>query len=161
MPRLKQFKPSYLSLSLSLHCGHTPERRETMATLVARGTLLYLASVNAGSAALFAYDKRQAHLQRHRVSERRLCQTAAWGGWAGGLLAMHLFRHKTRKQSFQRKYVGALARNAVTVVLPLAAVAMWMPPLRAAFAADFARVFRGPPPPRRWGGGRKPPRMRR
>lgn len=126
---------------------------------IARGTALYLGAVNVGSAALFAYDKHQATQHAHRVPERRLCQTALFGGWAGGLLAMQLFRHKTKKKSFQRKYVEAIMTNTVAA-LPLG-IALWAsPPIRAAFARDFSRMVLKRPPPK-WGGGRKPPRMRR
>lgn len=132
-----------------------------MATILARGTLLYLTTVNVGTAALFAYDKHQASQRAHRVSERRLCNTALLGGWPGGLLAMQLFRHKTRKTSFQRKYVGAIGSNTI-VVLPAVLLLAAFPPLRAAFANDIARLLgRRPPPSRRWGGGRTPPRWRR
>ena len=69
-----------------------------MAALLARSTLLYLGTVNIGSAALVGYDKAQAVRGKWRVSERTLCQSAVIGGWAGGLVAMQVFRHKTRKK---------------------------------------------------------------
>lgn len=69
-----------------------------MAQIVARGTLLYLGSVNVGSAVLFGFDKVQAQRGEWRVSEKALCRSAIYGGWAGGLVAMQLLRHKTRKK---------------------------------------------------------------
>lgn len=69
-----------------------------MAQILARGTLLYLGTVNLGSVALFGYDKFQAQREEYRVSEKALCRSAWAGGWAGGLVAMQLFRHKTRKK---------------------------------------------------------------
>lgn len=75
--------------------------RETVcmaAQLVARSTLVYLGAVNAGSVALFGYDKTQAQNGGWRVSEADLCRSALLGGWIGGLLAMQVFRHKTQKK---------------------------------------------------------------
>lgn len=69
-----------------------------MATILARGTILYLGAVNMYSFGLFGYDKMQAARGEWRVPERKLCQTAVYGGSAGGLLAMQAFRHKTRKK---------------------------------------------------------------
>lgn len=127
--------------------------------VIARGMVIYAGAVNIGSAGLFAYDKHQAIQQAHRVPERRLCQTALMGGWAGGLLAMQLFRHKTKKKSFQRKYVEAIMTNMVAV-LPLG-IALWTShPLRSAFTRDMTRFFLRRQPPN-IGGNRKPPRMRR
>lgn len=136
------------------------ERGNMAASLLARSTFLYLGSVNIGTAVLFAYDKHQATQHSPRISERRLCQTALLGGWPAGLLAMQLFRHKTKKKSFQRKYVESIGTNAIAAV-PLG-IALWAsPPVRSAFMRDFAKfVVRRTQPPR-WGGGRKPPRMRR
>lgn len=84
-----------------------------MATQIARGAVYYIAAVNVGSAALFGYDKFQATRGGWRIPERRLCQSALAGGWLGGLMAMQLLRHKTRKTSFQEKYVGAVVTNAL------------------------------------------------
>lgn len=130
--------------------------------LVARGALVYLAAVNTGSAALFGYDKYLAGRPRtRRISERRLCQTALVGGWPGGLLAMQMFRHKTVKKSFQKKYVDAITTNTV-YSLPVVVLLLSVPSFRNNFSNEVLRAFgRAPPPPRRWGGGRKPPRMRR
>lgn len=69
-----------------------------MAVVSARAIAVYLAGVNVGAAGLFGWDKLQATAGGWRVSERDLCRSAVAGGWLGGLLAMHLFRHKTRKE---------------------------------------------------------------
>lgn len=128
-----------------------------MSAILARGTILYLGTVNLGSASLFAYDKIQAGRGGWRISERDLCQTAIVGGWAGGLLAMHLFRHKTRKTSFQRKYVSALATNA-SLMLPLLGLMCANTSYRMHFGhavKNFGKLLSGS------GGKRKPPRYRR
>lgn len=59
---------------------------------------MYLGVVNTAAVGVFGYDKIQAQRGGRRVSENDLCRTALAGGWIGGLLAMHLFRHKTRKK---------------------------------------------------------------
>lgn len=131
------------------------------ASAVSRSVCIYLGAVNLGTAALFAYDKHQATQHSRRVSEKTLCQTATFGGWPAGLVAMQLFRHKTRKKSFQRKYVDAMSTNAMAAI-PLGVVLYASPPVRAAFVRDFRRLITGGSrPPSRWGGGRNPPRWRR
>lgn len=46
-------------------------------------------------------DKRRAQTGRRRFTENSLHLMALLGGWPGALLAQQLFRHKTRKLSFQ------------------------------------------------------------
>ena len=45
-------------------------------------------------------DKRAARLGRRRTPERTLHLLELIGGWPGALLAMKVFRHKTRKASY-------------------------------------------------------------
>lgn len=123
------------------------------ATFAARTALLYFGAVNVGSVALFAHDKRAAIHGQQRVPERTLCRTAIFGGWPGALIAMQLLRHKTRKRSFQKKYVAAIGTNAL-VTVPAAVLAIASPAARSAFVNAFSRRAR-------WGGGRTPPRWRR
>lgn len=129
-----------------------------MAAYLARGTLLYLSTVNLGTAVLFAYDKTQANRGGWRVSEFHLCQTALLGGWPGGLAAMQLFRHKTQKTSFQKKYVSALVTNA-SFMVPALAIMFCNTSYRGHFAHALRQV--GEAFGRNKGGGRKPPRYRR
>ncbi|MBA1202677.1 DUF1294 domain-containing protein [Pseudomonas capeferrum] len=53
------------------------------------------------SLALYWHDKRQAKAQARRVPEKVLHASELLGGWPGALLAQQLFRHKTRKVSYQ------------------------------------------------------------
>ena len=46
-------------------------------------------------------DKRLARRRQWRVSERTLHLLDLLGGWPGGLVAQQIFRHKTRKVSYQ------------------------------------------------------------
>ena len=50
---------------------------------------------------LYWSDKRKARLDRWRVPENLLHAVELAGGWPGALLAQQVFRHKTRKLSFQ------------------------------------------------------------
>ena len=56
----------------------------------------------------FGLDKWRAGRSKRRVPETTLALLGAVGGWAGGLLAMILFRHKTAKLTFKFKYAAAL-----------------------------------------------------
>jgi uncharacterized membrane protein YsdA (DUF1294 family) len=58
---------------------------------------------------LFGWDKRAAGNQRRRVPEARLLWCCLLGGFVGGWMAMSLFRHKTRKRSFQWRMIGISA----------------------------------------------------
>jgi uncharacterized membrane protein YsdA (DUF1294 family) len=72
--------------------------------LSAHGLPWALAShVLASSASFGLYwtDKRSAAAERRRVPEQRLHLAALLGGWPGALVAQQVFRHKTRKASFQ------------------------------------------------------------
>ena len=129
-----------------------------MAAILARGTIVYLGVVNTSSLVLFGYDKHQASSRGWRVPERRLCNFAQAGGWVGGLVAMQLFRHKTRKESFQAKYLNAISVN-LAYALPALFLVTAVTPLRRAFAQapkDMMRALGGKKPP-----PRNPPRYRR
>lgn len=49
----------------------------------------------------YAMDKRSAEIGRWRTTENTLHITELLGGWPGALVAQQVFRHKTRKVSFQ------------------------------------------------------------
>jgi uncharacterized membrane protein YsdA (DUF1294 family) len=68
-----------------------------------RGTRLFLVHLGLLSAAEFlivAADKLRARGEGSRVSEFNLLLLAALGGAAGGLLGIHLLRHKTQRRLF-------------------------------------------------------------
>jgi uncharacterized membrane protein YsdA (DUF1294 family) len=50
---------------------------------------------------LYWQDKQQARSQAWRTPEKVLHASELLGGWPGALLAQQLFRHKTRKLSYQ------------------------------------------------------------
>ena len=67
-----------------------------------------LAAVNAIAFLQMAIDKRLAVKQRRRISEAQLIAPTLFGGFAGVLLGMLAFRHKTSKRSFQVKFALAI-----------------------------------------------------
>ncbi|WP_095153581.1 DUF1294 domain-containing protein [Pseudomonas sp. Irchel 3E13] len=62
--------------------------------------LLYIAA-SLVCAGLYWHDKRQALVQGQRIPEKLLHLSELLGGWPGALVAQQLWRHKTRKLSYQ------------------------------------------------------------
>lgn len=61
----------------------------------------YFLLINIAAFLFFGIDKMKAGLRHRRVRERTLFVLALLGGSIGALAAMNLFRHKTKKVSFQ------------------------------------------------------------
>lgn len=76
----------------------------------------WLIFINAATFLTVVWDKHRAVHGRRRVPEMAFYQLAAIGGGPGGLLAMHLVRHKTYKQPFRRKFLDALTTQVVLTV---------------------------------------------
>jgi len=64
---------------------------------------------------LYAWDKSAARGNRRRTRERALHLLDLAGGWPGALIARHLFRHKSRKQSFIIAFWGTVAVNCIVL----------------------------------------------
>ncbi len=62
---------------------------------------VFLVLVNVASFGLMAWDKSCARRGRRRVPEKTLFLVTACFGGLGGVLGMHLMRHKTRHWRFQ------------------------------------------------------------
>ena len=76
----------------------------------------YLIAINVVAFAAFGIDKALAEGGRRRISEVRLIGWALMGGTLGAYAGRHLFRHKTRKQSFSdRLHMLAIAQAAALV----------------------------------------------
>ncbi len=71
--------------------------------------LVIVAAMSLVTALLFGLDKVQAKRGARRVPEARLLLAAALFGAPGAWFAASLFRHKTRKRSFQLRLVVASA----------------------------------------------------
>ncbi|WP_460419370.1 DUF1294 domain-containing protein [Pseudomonas sp. microsymbiont 2] len=60
---------------------------------------------------LYWQDKQQARTQAWRTPEKVLHASELLGGWPGALLAQQLFRHKTRKLSYQMVFWSIVAMH--------------------------------------------------
>ena len=65
-----------------------------------KGFGTYLLLINVITFAVFGIDKFKAIKHKWRVKEAALFGLSLMGGSLGGLLAMYLFHHKTRKLIF-------------------------------------------------------------
>ena len=77
--------------------------------------LLYTA-LSVVSFGLYAADKSAAQRGAWRVRESTLHIADLLGGWPGGLVARHAFRHKTRKQPFRTVFWCTVAVNVAVLV---------------------------------------------
>ena len=68
---------------------------------VCQALILYIVAVNLVTFVYFGIDKSRAQRQVRRTPENILWFLSLIGGTIGALGAMHLFRHKTKKISFQ------------------------------------------------------------
>ena len=60
----------------------------------------YFAVMNVLAFAMVAFDKLKSLNQWYRIRENDLFILFLFGGWIGGIVAMVILRHKTRKESF-------------------------------------------------------------
>jgi uncharacterized membrane protein YsdA (DUF1294 family) len=64
---------------------------------------------------LYGLDKSAARRGARRTPEATLQVLALLGGWPGALVAQRVFRHKTRKRSFQVVFWCTVAVNCAVV----------------------------------------------
>ncbi|MCP3919518.1 MAG: DUF1294 domain-containing protein [bacterium] len=76
----------------------------------------WLIAANVLVVPFWAWDKRQAMLDRFRVPEAALHLFAAAGAAAASLIAMRTFRHKTLKPKFKLLYWTLLGVQVALVV---------------------------------------------
>ena len=65
---------------------------------------------------IYAFDKAAAMNRRWRSRESTLLLAGLAGGWPGALVAQRMFRHKSRKVSFQAVYWFTVAANCAMLV---------------------------------------------
>ena len=87
--------------------------------------ILYALIINAFTAVIFFYDKRQSQSGGWRIPENTLLGLAILGGSIGAKLAQRYFRHKTKKQPF------ANILNLILAAQILLALALALPQTRA------------------------------
>lgn len=79
--------------------------------------VLYVAAINVLTFFYFGIDKMKARGGRRRISEKMLWVLSLLGGSVGALMAMHFFRHKTQKLSFQAGMAVILALQITIIML--------------------------------------------
>ena len=65
-----------------------------------KNVLIYLLIINLIAFLAMYIDKRKAKMARRRIKEMTLFTFVFLGGWIGGIVGMHIFRHKTKKPAF-------------------------------------------------------------
>ena len=78
-----------------------------------------LISINVVTFIAYGVDKRAAVRGNWRVPEIQLHTLEFLGGWSGALLAQRLFRHKTKKRSYQSMFWFILLMQAAAVYVIL------------------------------------------
>lgn len=85
----------------------------------ARLLIVYFILITILTFFFFGYDKLNARMKARRVREIILWFLALIGGSAGALIGMRVFRHKTKKLSFQAVLALILAAQAWVAYLLL------------------------------------------
>ena len=82
--------------------------------------LLFLGGMSLVTLTVYGLDKAKAQARRWRIPESALLLLSFFGGAAGGLLGMLIFRHKTRRWYFWAVNLAALGWQlaAVYALLP-------------------------------------------
>ena len=86
-------------------------------TIFEQFLLVYLIGINVVAFLYFGIDKLKAKYNKPRISERMLWFLSAIGGWLGSLVGMKIFRHKTKKLSFQTMMVVIITIHLVILTL--------------------------------------------
>ncbi|KAB0519817.1 DUF1294 domain-containing protein [Pseudomonas extremorientalis] len=94
-PRLKAAIFALLCAAPLIGAALVWYRGETLIPLAAYGVVSVIAFF------LYWSDKRKAQTDRWRTPENILHAVELAGGWPGALIAQQVFRHKTRKVSYQ------------------------------------------------------------
>ena len=66
--------------------------------------VFHLISINIVTIWAYYWDKRAARKGNWRVPEVNLHALELLGGWSGAFIAQKIFRHKTKKQSYQTTF---------------------------------------------------------
>ncbi len=77
---------------------------------------LWIVIANIVTYILFFADKKASETRSRRISEKMLLLWCAVGGSLGGYMAMHHFRHKTKKQTFRYRFFILVAIQALLVL---------------------------------------------
>lgn len=78
---------------------------------------IYIVLINLFAYILYLIDKRKSRKAKWRISEKTLIVTALLGGSVGALLAMKIFRHKTKHKKFTIGIPLILMAQVVLLIL--------------------------------------------
>jgi uncharacterized membrane protein YsdA (DUF1294 family) len=79
--------------------------------------LLWYLAASVATVLAYGVDKSAAERNRWRVKESTLHMFALVGGWPGALIAQRMFRHKSRKPSFQAGFMATVILNCLALML--------------------------------------------
>ena len=65
---------------------------------------------------IYAFDKAAAMQGDWRTKESTLHLVSVFGGWPGAMIAQSMFRHKTKKKSFQLIYWVTITLNCIGLI---------------------------------------------
>ena len=86
-----------------------------------KNIVIYLILINIITFLAMYIDKRKAKKGKRRIPEKTLFILVGLGGGIGGILAMYLFRHKTKKTRFVIGFPAILIFEVLVVIAILVA----------------------------------------
>ena len=86
-----------------------------------KNIVIYLNLINIIAFLAMYIDKRKAKKGKRRIPEKTLFILVGLGGGIGGILAMYLFRHKTKKTRFVIGFPAILIFEVLVVIAILVA----------------------------------------
>lgn len=86
-----------------------------------KNIVIYLILINIIAFLAMYIDKRKAKKGKRRIPEKTLFILVGLGGGIGGILAMYLFRHKTKKTRFVIGFPTILIFEVLVVIAILVA----------------------------------------
>ncbi len=86
-----------------------------------KNIVIYLILINIIAFLAMYIDKRKAKKGKRRIPEKTLFILVGLGGGIGGILAMYLFRHKTKKTRFVIGFPAILIFEVLVVIAILVA----------------------------------------
>lgn len=87
----------------------------TVAGMLPNAVLILYLLASAATFLAYLWDKVSAQSNAWRTPEDTLHFLGLVGGWPGALVARHVFRHKSNKQSFIAKFWAIVALNCVAL----------------------------------------------
>jgi len=89
----------------------TPFHAKTMLLFL----VFHLVFINLVTFIAYGVDKSSAQSRRWRIPESNLHTLEFLGGWAGALLGQKIFRHKTKKKSYQLFFWAMMVAEAILI----------------------------------------------